>query len=38
MYVKAKMVLFETVPLIKERGMGKSYGGDKFQYDIFDAL
>jgi hypothetical protein len=38
MYISAKMILVETVPGIRGRGLKESSGGGEFKYDIFDTL
>jgi hypothetical protein len=38
MYVNAKIIPVETVPGIGGGGMKERSGGNKFKYDIFDAL
>jgi hypothetical protein len=38
MYINAKVISVETVPVIEGGRMKKSSGGNEFKYDILDTL
>jgi hypothetical protein len=38
MFVNAKMISVETIPVIGEREIKENGGGGEFNYDIFDTL